>query len=97
MESPRGVAPSAKSITYADLERVLTQLGFVVERPAHTYEVFRYPALEIMIVLPARHGNDAVDAAHLMAVRTHVVANGLLEATAFDALLRGAEPTAASQ
>lgn len=54
-------------------------------------------ALEITIVLPARQGHDTVDAAHLMAARTHVVENGLLEAAAFDALLRGAEPTAASQ
>lgn len=91
------MSSTIKSITYADLERVLTQLGFVMERPAHTYELFRYPAPEIMIVLPARRAVDVVDAAHLMAVRTHVVENGLLEAAAFDALLRGAEPTAASQ
>ena len=86
-----------KGITYADLARALIQIGFTQECPTTTYQVFRYPAPEILIVLPARDGGETVDVAHLLAVRRHVLENGLLDESAFDALLAGDEPNAASQ
>jgi hypothetical protein len=92
------MSSKTKSITYADLARVLTQIGFVLERPTHTYQLFfRHSTPEILIVLPARGAGDIVDVAHLLAVRTHVLENGLLDEAAFDALLGGGEHSAASQ
>lgn len=90
------MSSTTKSITYADLERVLTRIGFAHEQPNHTYQIFKCAAPEILIVLPSRGEGETVDAAHLLAVRTHVIENGLLDEATFDALLRGDEPAAAS-
>ncbi len=91
------MSSTTKRLTYGDLERVLTQIGFALERPTPTYQVFRYPAPEIPIVLPDRGARETLDMAHLLAVRRHVLENSLLDEGAFDALLSGDEPSAASQ
>lgn len=52
---------------------------------------------DVLIVLPPRHEGDAVDAAHLLAVRKHLLENDLLDEASFERLLMGAKPTAASQ
>jgi hypothetical protein len=44
-----------------------------------------------------RCGDDAVDDAHLLAVRKHLLENGLLEDAAIDAFLRGTAPTVVSE
>jgi hypothetical protein len=86
-----------KTVTYADLERFLVQLGFVAEQAQHTYQLFTYASPEVLIVLPVRRADELVDAAHLLAVRKQVVENGLLDERAFDRRLGGVEPTAAAQ
>jgi len=90
------MSSTTKHVTYADLAHALTYLGFVLERPTHTYQVYRYASPDILIVLPTRGAGDTVDLPHLLAVRTHVLENGLLDPAAFDALLEGDEPTAVS-
>jgi|GEM_PF-2566697 hypothetical protein len=85
------------TVTYAALERFLLQLGFVEGPSKRNYELFTHPSPHVLIVLPSHHAPDPVDDAHLLAVRKHVLENGLLDEAAFDALLRGSEPTAAAQ
>ena len=86
----------SKAITYADVERLLTQLGFVAEDTTGSFKVFRHQASDALIVLPSSHASDSVDPSHLVAVRKHVLENGLSDEDSFDALLKGGEPTAIS-
>lgn len=86
-----------KATTYADLERFLTKIGFTIEHSGHNYMLFRNLNPDVLIVLPSRHEDDTVDAAHLLAVRKHLLENGLLDEASFEKLLMGAKPTAASQ
>jgi hypothetical protein len=85
------------SLHYADLERSLTQIGFTAERSGPNYLLFRHPSPDVLIVLPLRQAGDIVDAAHVLAVRKHVLENGLLDDASFERLLWGTEPTTASQ
>src|SRR5579859_8157374 len=66
-EASNIMSSPTKTITYADLERVLTQIGFVAERPRGAYQLFRYPTPEVLIVLPPAQAGDTVDAAHVVA------------------------------
>jgi hypothetical protein len=91
------MSSATKTLKYADLERFLTHVGFTAERGGPTYLLFRYSSPEVMIVLPSRRAEDPVDAAHLLAVRKHVLENGLLDEASFERLLWGTGPTVASQ
>jgi hypothetical protein len=86
-----------RSLTYGDLAHLLAGIAFAAEPSQPGYLVFRRARPEVLIVLPARREGELVDAAHLEAVRTHVLENGLLTAAAFERLLQGTEPNVASQ
>ena len=86
-----------RTVSYADLDRFLTQIGFGLEQPRDSYLLFRYASPEVLITLPPRHGEDVVDAAHLIAVRKHILENGLLDDKTFEKLLWGTESTATPQ
>ncbi len=91
------MSSTTRTINYADLERFLTHIGFTAEHASHNYLLFRYPSPKVLIVLPSRRAGDTVDAPHLLAVRKHVLENGLLDEASFERLLWGTEPTVASQ
>jgi len=91
------MSSTIRALTYGDLDRALTRIGFKAELTQPDYLLFRHARPEVLIVLPARLAEDLVDAAHLLAVRTHVLENGLLNEASFERLLRDAEHTVASQ
>lgn len=91
------VSSMTRSLTYGDLAHLLAGIGFAAEPSLPGYLLFRHARPEVLIVLPAREEEALVDAAHLQAVRTHVLENDLLTAASFDRLLQRTEPSAASQ
>jgi predicted RNA binding protein YcfA (HicA-like mRNA interferase family) len=88
---------ATRTVSYADLEGFLARLGFSLEHPQGSYMLFRYASPEILIILPPRRGEDLVDAAHLIAVRKHILENGLLDDASFEKILWGTESTVAPQ
>ena len=88
---------TTRALTYGDLERFLARIGFEAEQSHPEYLLLRHARPEVLIVLPARPERDPVDGAHLLAVRTHVLENGLLNEASFEQLLWGTEPIVASQ
>ncbi len=77
------------SVTYGDVERLLAQLGFASEDTNGRYKVFRHQSPDVLIILPPGRAGDHANPANVVAVRRHVVANGLLDDDdAFDGLLR---------
>jgi hypothetical protein len=91
------MSSTRRSLTYRDLARLLAGLGFAAESSRPEYLLFRHVRPEVLIVLPARWEGDLVDAAHLQAVRTHVLENGLATVASFERLLHGTEAGVASQ
>jgi hypothetical protein len=90
------MSSTAQALTYGDLDRFLARIGFEADQSHSEYLLFRHVRPEVLIVLPARREEDLVDAAHLLAVRRHVLENGLLNEMSFERLLRGTEPIVAS-
>ena len=63
----------------------------------HEDLLFGHTRPVVLLVLPSRREGDPVGAAHLQAVRTHVLENGLLTPASFERLLQGTGPSVASQ
>lgn len=73
-----------EDITFADLEKLLFRLGFVSCETAGTQRVFRFPALNVLIILPAYKSQDPLHPVHVVSVRKALVENGLITPAAFD-------------
>lgn len=77
-----------KSLSYAKLESILFNLGFVAQATTGSQRVFHHAETDTLIVLPPGSGDDTIDAIHLIAVRRMLVERGLVaDAVAFDALV----------
>jgi predicted RNA binding protein YcfA (HicA-like mRNA interferase family) len=75
-----------KALTFAELEKLLLELGFVRQSVQGTHQVFQYPALGTLVVLPGYKSQDWVHPAHLVSVRRVLAENGLMSTTEFDIL-----------
>jgi predicted RNA binding protein YcfA (HicA-like mRNA interferase family) len=75
------------TITFADLEKLLLRLGFIACDTEDSQRIFRYPSLEILIILPAYEANELVRPIHLTATRKTLIDNGLMSGAAFDGFL----------
>ena len=72
-----------QSLTYGDLAPLLAGIDFTAEPSHPDFLLFRHTRPEVLLVLPARREGDSVDVAHLQAVRTQVLENGLLTPGSF--------------
>jgi hypothetical protein len=76
-----------ENITYADLEWLLTEVGFSAGNTTGDHRLFEYPAFDSVILLPGRRPDESVAAAHLVGVRKNVTEKGIIDARTFDAML----------
>ena len=72
-----------KVVTYGELERLLLEWGFALERTT-PYAVFRHSGDDALIVLPRYRIQSRVTDAHLLAVRKTLNERGLVSQAAFD-------------
>ena len=75
-----------KKVTFAELEKLLLELGFVSQSVQGAHKVFQYPALNTLVVLPGYKGQDLVHQIHLVSVRRILAENDLMSMTEFDVL-----------
>jgi predicted RNA binding protein YcfA (HicA-like mRNA interferase family) len=73
-------------VTFAELEKLLLELGFVYQSVQGSHKVFQYPALSTLVVLPGYKGQDLVHQIHLISVRRILSENDLMSTTEFDVL-----------
>ena len=74
-------------VTFGDLERLLTQSGFVRSPSTGSQKLFRHQSFDAIIVLPGAPATDAATHAHLAAVRRTLSESGVIDAESFDKLL----------
>jgi hypothetical protein len=73
----------SETITFADLEKLLVNLGFVnLDNPK--YQIFEHPREHALISLPNYAANDVLRPVDLVIARGTLEAYGLLSAAAFD-------------
>jgi predicted RNA binding protein YcfA (HicA-like mRNA interferase family) len=75
-----------RQITWRDVERVLTRLGYVRHDVKGSHRVYRHEHA-LMVVLPYRRMNSAVSELHLTAVQSTLANSGLLPPREFNAML----------
>lgn len=78
----------SNSITYATLDRVLTDLGFVVTTVPNSHTLYEHAESGALIMLRLHRPNDPVDPGTLLVVRKTVVDRGVIEPEAFERLLQ---------
>lgn len=76
-----------EEITFADLEKLLFKLGFIPYETVGSQQVFQYPPLGTLVILPGYEKQEPIRPIYLVAVRTTLVANGLISPAAFDGFL----------
>jgi phosphohistidine phosphatase SixA len=54
------MSSTTRTITYGDLERFLTQIGFKAEQARSDYLLFKSARPDVLIVLPARRAENGV-------------------------------------
>ncbi len=76
-------------VTFAILDRLLDDLGFVETTVPNSYVAYEHPPSGALLVLRLHRPADRVDPATLAHVRLQLVERGLIEPEAFDRLLQG--------
>jgi hypothetical protein len=71
-------------ITFADIKKLLLQLGFEALVNDRGNKVFQYPNTNVQIILPAYQPDEAVLLHHIAMIRHTLDFNGLLSPAAFD-------------
>jgi hypothetical protein len=74
------------SITFADVRKLLVQLGFAALVNDQGNKVFKYPDTEVLIILPAYQPSEVLRPHHLDMVRHTLDFNGILSPAAFNGL-----------
>lgn len=74
----------SKQITFAELEKLLLELGFVSNPAQGSQRVFVYPDSEILVVFPGYSKKDTVHPAHLISTRKALVENSLMDVDVFN-------------
>ena len=80
------LSKNQEQVTFADLERLLKQLGFVDFPTTGTQVVFRYSEGNFLIVLPPHIPSESVPMRHLVGIRSQLDELGLMSPAAFDGL-----------
>jgi predicted RNA binding protein YcfA (HicA-like mRNA interferase family) len=75
-----------KRVTFAELEKLLIELGFVPQSVQGAHRVFQNPALGTLVVLPGYKSQDWVHPVHLISVRKTLAENDLMNVSTFDML-----------
>jgi hypothetical protein len=76
-----------EAITFADLEKLLLKLNFVVRPTSGHHRVFEYIPLGTVLVFPPYQPTDIVQPMHLISTRKTLVENGLISLAAFEGFL----------
>jgi predicted RNA binding protein YcfA (HicA-like mRNA interferase family) len=76
-----------KEITFADLEKLLSKLGFSRCQTGGSQQVFQYPPLGTLIVLPNYEEQETIRPIHLVAVQRTLIENDLISSAVFDGFL----------
>lgn len=74
-------------LSYADLEEILSRLGFHPVSVIGKQKVFENAPWHAIILLPPYQGNEPVRPHHLVTVRTTIVGKGIVDADAFEDLV----------
>lgn len=77
------------SLTYATLDRVLADLGFVVTTIPNSHTLYEHAESGAVLMLRLHRPNDPVDPGTLLVVGKTVVDRGLTEPATFEQLLQG--------
>jgi predicted RNA binding protein YcfA (HicA-like mRNA interferase family) len=80
-----------KRVTFAELEKLLIELGFVPQSVQGAHRVFQNPALSTLVVLPGYKSQDWVHPAHLVSIKKVLTENDLMSAGTFDTLTSSAK------
>jgi hypothetical protein len=78
------LSKNQEKVTFADLGRLLKQLGFVDFPTAGTQVVFKCSEGDFLIVLPPHSPSDWVPMRHLVGIRSQLDELGLTSPAAFD-------------
>lgn len=78
---------TTSEITYGELEQLLRQWGFRLERTAPT-SVFRHAVQDALVALPPYDPQERVAAFHLVGIRKLVTERGIVQQEAFDREIR---------
>ena len=69
----------ANPIFFTDLDRLLSGVGFVCERPAHTHTLYTHAPSEALLMLPNWKPGDLAQPFHVAVVRRTLVDWGILD------------------
>jgi hypothetical protein len=78
----------SNSITFATLDRVLADLGFVVTTIPNSHTLYEHAESGAVIMLRLHRPSDPVDPGTLLVVRKTVVDRGVVEPEVFEQLLQ---------
>jgi predicted RNA binding protein YcfA (HicA-like mRNA interferase family) len=84
----------SKQITFAELEKLLLELGFIPSPAQGTHQVFKHLNSGTLVILPGYNKQDIVNPAHLVSTRRVLVENSLMNEEAFDALCNDSKVSA---
>ncbi len=81
-----------KPITYRQLDKVLSHLGFTRERFEPKWLRYEHPASNTIIVLVEKKPNELVRVTDALSARIHLVENGLISEEEMEAMLAPKAP-----
>lgn len=84
----------SKQITFAELEKILLELGFIPSPAQGTHQVFKHLNSGTLVILPGYNKQDIVNPAHLVSTRRVLAENGLMNGDVFDGLCNAAKVSA---
>jgi predicted RNA binding protein YcfA (HicA-like mRNA interferase family) len=80
-----------KRVTFADLEKLLLELGFVRQAVQGSHQVFQYQGQDVLVVLPGYEIQDWVLPTHLVSVRRILAENDLMSLSKFESWIASAK------
>ena len=75
------------ALSYADLDALLSGLGFHPVSTTGPQKVFENPAYGALVILPPYAANEPVRPHHLVTVRKTVIEKGIIDEDAFGRLM----------
>jgi hypothetical protein len=76
-----------ESVTFAQLDSVLAQLGFRKSIVAKSHVAYRHDASDTVLLFPPQRAGDAVSAGLMVGTRKVLLDRGLVEAERLDEML----------
>ena len=78
------------SVTFAQLDSVLEQLGFRKSPVAESHVAYRHAESETVLYLPSHRGTDPVPLGSLIGMRKVLIDRGVVEAERLEEMLHAA-------